>query len=87
MTGDGHLDIVTANTQNDSVSLLPNDGPGGFGSALIAITGAHPGSVAVADVDGDGRADVITANRQSNNVSVLFNRGEGGDLIFAKVFD
>lgn len=87
VTGDGHLDIVTANTQNDSVSLLPNDGSGGFGTFHNFGTGAHPGSVAVADIDGDGRADVITGNRQNNNVSVLFNRGEGDDVIFANGFD
>lgn len=86
VTGDGDLDIVTANTQNDTVSVLPNDGAGGFGSFANFDTGAHPGSVTVADIDGDGKADVITANRQNNNVSVLFNES-AGDVIFADGFD
>jgi hypothetical protein len=85
--GDGSLDIVTANTQNDSISVLPNDGAGGFGTFFNYDTGAHPGSVAVADIDGDGSADVVTANRQNNNISVLFNGGAGGEVIFANGFD
>lgn len=85
--GDGSLDIVTANTQNDSISVLPNDGAGGFGEFFNYGTGAHPGSAAIADIDGDGSADVITANRQNNNVSVLFNGPGGGDTIFANGFD
>jgi hypothetical protein len=87
VTGDGHVDIVTANTQNDTISLLPNDGSGHFDTFHNVGTGAHPGSVAVADIDGDGRADVITANRQNDNVSILFNRAQGGDQIFANGFE
>jgi hypothetical protein len=85
--GDGHLDIVTANTQNDTVSLLTNDGSGDFSMLAWYGTGAHPGSVAVADIDGDGHADVVSANRQNNNISVLFNQGGGGDVIFADGFE
>ena len=84
--GDGHLDIVTANTQNDTVSVLTNDGTGDFSALAWYGTGAHPGAVAVADIDGDGHADVVSANRQNNNISVLFNQG-GGDAIFADGFE
>ncbi|MGH8174208.1 MAG: beta strand repeat-containing protein, partial [Rhodanobacteraceae bacterium] len=60
VTGDGLLDLVTANTQNDTISVLPNDGAGGFGAYFNFDTGAHPGAVAIADIDGDGAADVIS---------------------------
>lgn len=87
--GDGTLDIVTANTENDTVSVLPNDGSGAFNRYYNFDTGAHPGAVAVADIDGDGRADVITANRRNNNISVLFNLGGDGDsdFIFSDGFE
>lgn len=85
--GDGTLDIVTANTQNDTISVLPNDGAGGFGEFFNYDTGAHPGSVAIADIDGNGSSDVVTANRQNNNISVLFNGAAGGEVIFANGFD
>jgi hypothetical protein len=87
VTGDGLADIVTANTQNDTVSVLPNDGSGGFGAFFNFDTGAHPGSVAVADFDGDGAVDIVTGNRDNNNVSVLKNESQQPDAIFADGFD
>jgi hypothetical protein len=85
--GDGKLDIITANTQNDTVSVLPNDGHGGFNTYYWFATGAHPGSVAIADIDGDGKPDVITSNRQNDDIAVLYNRGATGDRIFKDGFE
>jgi VCBS repeat protein len=85
---DGMLDIVTANTQNDTVSVLPNDGFGHFDAYFNFDTGAHPGSVAVADTNGDGAPDIVTANRDNNGISVLRNEGVTlPDEIFADGFD
>jgi len=87
VTGDGLPDILTANTQNDTVSVLVNDGAGHFDTYAWFDTGALPGGVAVADIDGDGLPDAITANRENGSVSVLFNRGAALDLIFANGFE
>jgi hypothetical protein len=87
VTGDGKPDIVTANTQNDTISVLPNDGAGSFPTYFNFDTGAHPGAVTIADVDGDGAADVISANRDNNNISVLHNENGRPDSIFADGFD
>lgn len=81
VTGDGHPDIVTGNTENDSVSILTNDGSGGFPSFEVFTTGASPGSVAVVDVTGDGNADVITGNRNGHNISVLASELIAVDLL------
>ena len=83
--GDGWLDIVTANTQNDTVTVLANDA-GTFGSFAVFGTGALPGAVAIADMDGDGKPDVVTSNRENDDVSVLRNL-EITDSIFADGFD
>ena len=86
VTGDGLPDIATANTQNDTVSVLPNDGHGGFGSYAWFASGANPGSVAIADIDGDGRGDVISANRSNDDIAVPRNT-TAGDAIFADGFE
>ena len=86
VTGDGLPDIATANTQNDTVSVLPNDGSGGFGSYAWFASGANPGAVAIADIDGDGRNDVVSANRSNDDIAVLRNV-TAGDAIFADGFD
>lgn len=79
--GDGHLDVVTANTHLDNVSVLLNDGHGAFPSLVLANTGAGPGAVAVADITGDGVADVITANRYNDNVTVLAQKPRPVELL------
>lgn len=81
VTGDGALDIVTANTNNSTVSVLPNTGSGSFPTFAYFDSGAQPGAAAVADVTGDGNLDVITANRQNNNISVLANELSGVELL------
>jgi hypothetical protein len=88
INGDGMLDIITANTQNDTVSVLPNDGSGHFDVFYNFDAGAHPGSVAVADTNGDGAPDIIAANRDNNNISVMRNQNVTmPDEIFADGFD
>jgi hypothetical protein len=83
--GDGWLDLVTANTQNDTVTVLQNDA-GTFGSFAVFDTGALPGAVAIADMDGDGHPDVVTSNRENGDVAVLRTL-EITDSIFADGFD
>jgi len=77
LNGDGRNDVAVANgTGAKVVSVLLNDGKGGFARADYA-TGASPQSAALADVNGDGRPDVLTANSSARTVSVLRNVGGG----------
>lgn len=87
VNGDGYPDIVTADSNSETVSVLTNDSSGGFAALAWFDTGSQPLSVAVADFDGDGQADVVSANRRNNDVSVLFNRSAPSDVIFANGFE
>jgi FG-GAP-like repeat/PASTA domain/FG-GAP repeat len=80
LNGDGKPDLVTANLEARTVSVLANRGQGTFRAKLDYGTGANPISVAVGDLNGDGKLDVATANAGENvgTVSVLLNRGDGG---------
>jgi hypothetical protein len=81
LDGDGRQDIVTANYNGDSVSLVLNHGHGHFQATSDYRSARGPASVALGDLDGDGRPDVVTANLlqdpDSATVSVLLNRGDG----------
>jgi hypothetical protein len=70
---DGKLDLVAANSNSNSVSVLLGDGKGAFGPKTDFAVGTNPRKLAVADVNHDGRPDIITPNTGSNDVSVLLN--------------
>ncbi|MGQ0620015.1 MAG: beta strand repeat-containing protein [Panacagrimonas sp.] len=82
--GDGRLDLVVANTNSNTVSvLLNNTAPGAFSTnfALANFSvGTSPRSVAVGDINGDGRADLAVANSASDDVSVLLNTTPPGSV-------
>jgi len=77
LNGDGKPDLVTANWEADTVSVLLNRGDGSFGAKREYSTGRHADAVAIGDLNGDVEPDLATANDVANTVSVLLNRGDG----------
>ncbi len=84
VTCDGLPDLVTADYNNDSVSVLYNSGGGAFGSSATfsvvwASPGAlyHPTTVALADLDGDCDLDIAVATIAYDVAIVLMNEGDG----------
>ena len=72
------MDLICANVGDNTLSVLTNDGGGGFALAGTYAVGTRPGSVAAADVNGDGKVDLICANSTASTLSVLTNNGSGG---------
>lgn len=70
-------DLAVANSVDDDVTILLNNGAVGFTSADFP-TGDNPFSVATGDFNGDGKPDLAIANRNAGTVSVLLNNGSGG---------
>jgi hypothetical protein len=85
--GDGHLDLAVANSADNNVSILLNDGSGNFSAAPSSpiTVGVSPFSVAVGDFVGNGKLDLAVANRCGNDpqcnspgtVTVLKGDGTG----------
>ena len=77
VNGDGIADLLSADDEARSVSLLPGTGNGRFGArATIDVSGA-PLSVTAADVNGDEALDLVTANLDPSSIAVLEGRGDG----------
>jgi hypothetical protein len=74
---DGNLDIVTANYDDNTVSVLLGRGDGSFLPAVTYAVGQNPDAVAVGDMNGDGKLDIVTANFGENTVSLLLGNGDG----------
>ena len=77
LNGDSKPDLATANSGGNTVSVLLNQGGGGFAGKRDNATGRLPVSVAIGDLNGDGKADMATANLNAQSVSVLLNKGDG----------
>ncbi|MCP4202639.1 MAG: hypothetical protein GY769_11975 [bacterium] len=75
---DGNVDVVVANTQDDSVSVFLGNGDGTFQPASHYSVGGEPRGVAVLDADGDGDVDIAATSFFDGQVAVLFNDGAGG---------
>ncbi|MEU4153599.1 FG-GAP-like repeat-containing protein [Streptomyces sp. NPDC026659] len=80
LSGDGHLDLVTANLSTGTLSVLPGDGHGGFGAASSVSAGMTlPSKLKLADVNEDGKPDaVVVAPGSQGQVAVLLGDGAGG---------
>lgn len=74
---DGKPDIVVANGEGASVSVLLGKGDGTFGAKTDAATGTSPAALVVVDVNKDGNLDIVVANKQGGTVSVLLGNGNG----------
>ena len=78
VNGDGKPDLIVADYSDSTVSVLLNTTPPGattpsFAAQQTFVTGLHPYSVTVADVNGDGMPDLIVTNYTACTVSVLLN--------------
>lgn len=92
LDGDGKTDVVVANSNSGSVSILRNtsasQGTISFASPVNFLTTASPRFVNVGDFDSDGKLDLAVVNYNSNNISILRNTSPaGGTISFAPKID
>ena len=76
---DSHLDLVVANWDDNTVTILLGNGDGTFSQATGSpvSVGVNPRSVALGDLNGDGHLDIVTANYGDSTLSILLGQGDG----------
>lgn len=83
VNGDDKVDLVSANLNNasvttDSVSVLTNNGSGGFTVSAQLVIGKSPRFVKAGDLNGDGKPDLIIPNGITPGVLFVYtNSGSG----------
>ncbi|TAL05571.1 MAG: hypothetical protein EPO07_03360, partial [Verrucomicrobia bacterium] len=77
VNSDGKLDLISANSAANTLSVLTNNGSGVFGLAATYIAGNNTRSVTSADVNGDGKPDLICTSQGPGALIVLTNNGSG----------
>ncbi len=75
VNGDGFDDLAVANSGSDSVSVLFNDGLGGFATRVDTPVGSQPMDIKAASLDGEQGAELVVANSGSDTATVLTTAG------------
>lgn len=78
-SGDGRIDVVTANADNNTVSYLQGSAvtAGALNAAKAVATGKGPNTIAARDWNGDGKLDFVTGNGDSGDVTLITGKGDG----------
>ncbi len=79
---DTNLDLGTANSGEDSISILLGNRDGTFQNEKKYGVGPQPQSIAVGDFNKDTKLDVVTANEGENSISILLGYGNGMKLVY-----
>lgn len=78
VNGDGIMDFVVANHNDNSVTVLLGNSNQSLSPQLSIATGRGPSGLALADVNRDGALDLVVAETDDNTVSVWLGSGAGG---------
>jgi hypothetical protein len=87
LTGDGARDVATADDLGDTVTVLANDGDGGFGPhATVALTaGDAPSSLATGNLVAGGGTDLAVAAPGAEAVRIVSNDPVGTLAVSASI--
>lgn len=80
VNGDSKLDIIAANPESGTVTVLLGDGAGHFHSAPGSPfpAGHLPNDIGIGDFNDDGHPDLLIANHQTPYITLLLGDGRGG---------
>ncbi|MDX2044585.1 MAG: putative Ig domain-containing protein [Acidobacteriota bacterium] len=76
---DNHLDIITTNSDENTLSVLLGDGTGNFTETPgpRIPTGIDPITVEDGDFNNDGKSDIAITNQGSASLTILLGNGDG----------
>ncbi len=92
LDNDGKPDLVVANRDNQTVSILQNTASIGvintssfstYSVSIVSLVPGRPSNVKLADLDGDGKLDIVLALDNSTFLAVYRNTSSGSTISFS----
>jgi hypothetical protein len=77
VNGDGHADVLTANSSDGSVSKFLGHGDGTIDPAITFAASIGPSSLQLSDMNMDGYPDLLLSDYSGNAVDVMPGNGTG----------
>jgi hypothetical protein len=77
VNGDGKIDLITANSDDNAVTVFTNNGQGNFSLSCNVAAGNSPNFVTASDLNGSGKPDLIVVNFGDKTLTILTNAGAG----------
>lgn len=77
MNGDGRMDLISANYNDHTLTVLTNNGNSIFGLSATITANFNPSFVVAADVNADGRLDLVCSALGASKVLVFTNSASG----------
>jgi hypothetical protein len=87
LNNDGHLDVLFAFYDHESVAWYANDGERGFTGPRTVGFVDDAGSVFAGDLDGDGDTDVVAGSLRDHGLFLFENIDGTGEFTEARVID
>lgn len=81
MNRDGRVDIVTADLNTNSLSIIYNRGNGSFQTERHHYMTDEPGEMLLADFSGDKQPDLVISGRRSSLLYFYTNQGDGSFVL------
>ena len=75
-SGDGKVDLATANRNSNNLTIFINNGAG-FAAGVPQAAGVNPNKVSAADLNLDGKIDLINTNSNGGSASIHLGNGNG----------
>jgi Bacterial type II and III secretion system protein/FG-GAP-like repeat len=72
-----NVDLIVANQNANTLSVLLGNGNGTFQAPATIPTGNLPSSIAVADFNNDGISDLAVVNQGDNTIGIYLGNGDG----------
>jgi hypothetical protein len=77
LTGTSVLDLVVANTSDNTLSIFLGNGDGTFAAPTTVAVGNGPVALLAGDFNIDGKTDVAVVNQTDATVEILLGNGDG----------